>query len=281
MKNALTDLLGIEYPIIQGGMMVISGAELVAAVSNAGGLGVLGQKGNSPDTLPAWREEIRKIKALTDRPFAVNLPLHVPFIAEALDIIFEEAVPVVATAAGNPLPVLPQLKAHGVTVMHVIPSVKMARRVAEAGVDVIVAEGGESGGMIARDRVSTMVLVPMVVDTVEIPVVAAGGIADARGLLAALALGAQGVQMGTRFLVTRECTASDDHKEAILRAQDTDTRVVPIGRANARMLKEELHPQAMAGQIGGMITSVETAREVIKRMTAAIKSEFDRMAAML
>ncbi|UCD85408.1 MAG: DUF561 domain-containing protein [Deltaproteobacteria bacterium] len=281
MKNALTDLLGIEYPIIQGGMMAISGAELAAAVSNAGGLGVLGQKGNSPDSLPAWRDEIRKTRALTDKPFAVNLPIHVPFVDEALAIVFEEAVPVVATAAGNPLPVLPRLKEHGVKVMHVVSSVKLARRVAEAGVDAIVAEGGESGGLVARDRVSTMVLVPMVVDAVSLPVVAAGGIADARGFLAALALGAQGVQMGTRFLVTRECTAADDQKEAIISAQDTDTRVVPMGRANARMLKEELHPQAMAGQIGGMITSVETVGEIITRITTALRSEFDRLAAMI
>ena len=280
MKNDLTDLLGIEYPIIQGAMYGISGAELVSEVSNAGGLGVLSQHGGGPNSLAAWREEIKNTKALTDKPFAVNLTMR-SFSTEALDVIFEEGVQVVVTSAGNPTPVVPEFKAHGVTILHVIPSVKTALRAAEAGVDVIVAEGGESGGMVARDRVSTMVLVPMVVDAVKLPVVAAGGIGDARGLLAALALGAQGVQMGTRFLVTKECTAPDDYKEAIIRAQDTDTRIVSRGRANSRSLKEELHPRGSAGQISGMITTVETAKEVIDRMAAAIKSEFDRMAAML
>jgi len=264
MNNELTKLLGIEYPIIQGGMMLIAGAKLTAAVSNAGGMGTLGQRMDTAE----WQEEIKKTKALTDKPFAVNLPLHTPDLDKKLQIITDQGIKIVVTAAGNPARLMGALREAGCTVMHVIAAAKQAVKVAEAGVDAVIAEGGESGGMVARDRVSTMVLAPMVVDAVKVPVVAAGGIGDARGLVAAFALGAQGVQLGTRFIAVEECEAGDDWKQGICKAKDTDTMVVPRGPAQGRVLKEEIHPGAMAGIVSGMITKVETVKDIIDRMVA-------------
>jgi enoyl-[acyl-carrier protein] reductase II len=265
MKNELTRLLGIEHPIILGGMLQIGGARLAAAVSEAGGLGTLGQR----PSREAWHDEIRKIKSLTSKPFAVNLPMHAAELDKRVEIIVQEGVKIVVTAAGNPKPVLPAFKDAGIVVMHVVASVDQARKVEAAGVNVIVAEGGESGGMVARDLVSTLVLVPMVVDAVKVPVVAAGGIADARGLVAALALGAQGVQLGTRFIATPECEAPDLWKQGIIRARETDTLVVPRGKAQGRVLKEEAAPgQLMAGEIAGMITATMPAAAVIARIMA-------------
>lgn len=262
MDNQLTRLLKIKFPVIQGGMMEISRARLTAAVSNAGGLGTLGQL---PD-LEAWRDEIQKTRELTDLPFSVNLPLHIADFAARLQIVLDEGVKVVTTAAGNPAQALPDLKAAGVTTLHVVGSVEQARKVEGAGVEAIVAEGGESGGMVARDRVSTLVLVPAVADAVKVPVVAAGGIADARGLLAALCLGAQGVQLGTRFLASPECEAAEKWKDAIIRARDTDTRVVPRGKAQGRVLKDELLSGAMAGVVSGLIREQQPAALIIERM---------------
>jgi len=259
MKNDLTRLLGIEYPIIQGGMMFISGAGLVAAVSEAGGLGTLGQRLD----IDNWREQISDTKKLTSKPFAVNLPMHISDIEKRIDIIVDESVPVVITAAGNPAPVVEPLKKSGAKVMHVVASVAQAEKVASLGVDAIIAEGGESGGMVARERVSTMVLIPGVADAVDVPVVAAGGIVDARGLIAAMALGAQGVQIGTRFLASKECDAGKEWKEAIVRAKETDTHVVPRGSAQGRMLKEEVHPDAMAGMAAGLIRRIESAGKIV------------------
>jgi len=277
MQNDLTKLLGIEYPIVQGGMMMISGPELTAAVSNAGGLGTLGQ---SMD-VEVWRADVKKTGELTDKPFAVNLPLHTPDLDKKLEIIAEEGVKIVVTAAGNPARLMGPLREAGCKVMHVIAAVKQAEKVAAAGVDAIVAEGGESGGMVAKDRVSTMVLVPLCVDRVSVPVIAAGGIADVRGLVAALALGAQGVQVGTAFINATECAAGDDWKEAIVKATDTDTEVLPRGPAQGRMLKKHLHQGAMAGQVSGMIDSVESTAAIVERLVKDAGAVMEKVAAQL
>lgn len=262
MENDLTKMLGIEYPIIQGGMFGISLAKLTAAVSNAGGLGTLGQTMD----LDQWHGEIKKCKEMTDKPFAINLPMHVSELDKRLEIIFNEGVKVVVTAAGNPSRVMGPLKEAGITVLHLVASADQAAKVEKAGVDVVVAEGGESGGMVAKNRVATMVLIPAVVDAVKAPVVAAGGIGDARGMMAAFALGAQGVQLGTRFVAVPECETSDEHKDGICRAKDTDTHVVPRGSAQGRAIKDEVQPGAMAGQVSGIIHKVESVKDIIERM---------------
>ncbi len=268
MENDLTRLLEIDYPIIQGGMMFIAGAELVAAVSEAGALGTLGQRLD----IDNWHEQISRIKELTNKPFAVNLPMHVSDLEQRMNIIIEESVPVVVTAAGNPSPAVEALKRAGSKVMHVVASAKQAVKVEDLGVDAIIAEGGESGGMVAKDRVSTMVLIPGVVDAVDVPVVAAGGIVDSRGLIAAMALGAAGVQIGTRFIAAEECDADQEWKDAIVRAKDTDTHVVPRGSAQGRMLKEEVHSDAMAGMAVGIIHKIESAKGIIDAITSGTES---------
>ena len=218
IKTRLCNLLGIEHPIVQGGMAWVSTAELVVAVSEAGALGVLGA-GNAP---PDWVEtQIRQIKASTNRPFGVNMPMFSAYVAELVDICARERVPVVTTGAGNPSPHIPALKRAGIVVMPVVASVALAKRLERAGADALVAEGSESGGHIGD--VNTLPLVPQIVDAVRIPVVAAGGIADGRGLVAALALGAVGVQMGTRFICTAECTVHPNYKEMIVKAGDRST----------------------------------------------------------
>jgi enoyl-[acyl-carrier protein] reductase II len=274
MANELTRRLGIKYPIIQGGMVQIAGARLVAAVSNAGGLGTLGGR---PD-LESWHEEIKKTRALTERPFAVNLAMHASELDRRVRIIVDEGVRIVVTAAGDPTRVLGPLKEAGCTVMHVVAAVKQARKVAAAGVDAVIAEGGESGGMVAKDRVATVVFVPMVVDAVSVPVVAAGGIADARGLAAALALGAQAVQLGTAFIVAAECEAGDDWKQAVIAATETDTEIVPRGAAQGRVLKQA---GLMAGQVSGMITRAESAQEIIERIMKDAGPALERALEML
>lgn len=274
MQNEMMRKLGIKYPIIQGGMREISGARLTAAVSAAGGLGTLGMMSDAKK----WQDEIKRIKELTDRPFSVNLPLFVADAGERLDIIMAEGVKAVTTAAGNPARVMATLKGAGITVLHVVASVEQARKVAAAGVDIIVAEGGESGGMVAKDRVATVVLTPAVVDAVQVPVVAAGGLADARGLVAALALGAQGVQLGTRFIAAVECDASEEWKAAVCRAKDTDTQVVPRGSAQGRVLKDELLQGAMAGQSAALVQKIETVKEIMERMVREADQVFKRLA---
>lgn len=259
MKNRITEMLGIDHPVVQGGMMEISRASLTAAVSNAGGLGTLGQRMD----LEAWRNEIVKTKELTDRPFAVNLPLHIPDLDKRLETIIDEKVKVVTTAAGNPARVMETLKAAGIVVLHVVGTALQAEKVEQSGVDIIVAEGGESGGMVGKDRVSTVVLVPEVSGRVKVPVVAAGGLADARGLVAALALGAEGVQIGTRFLVAKECDAGGEWKQAVCKAKDTDTHIVPRGKAQGRMLKDDIMAGAMAGIVAGLISEELSARQIM------------------
>ncbi|MFC1937164.1 enoyl-[acyl-carrier-protein] reductase FabK [Chloroflexota bacterium] len=224
LRTAICDLFGIEKPIIQGGMAHVATVELVSAVANAGGLGVIGS-GNAP---PDWvREQIRRAKELTDKPFGVNILLISPFAKEVIEVVLEEGVAVVTTGAGNPGPYVPRFKEAGIKVMPVVASVALAKRLERAGAHAFIAEGMESGGEVGET--TTMSLVPQVVDAVQVPVVAAGGIADGRGLVAALALGAQGVQMGTRFVCTEECVAHPRYKEKILKAGDRAT--VVTGRA--------------------------------------------------
>ncbi|MCI9074987.1 MAG: enoyl-[acyl-carrier-protein] reductase FabK [Dorea sp.] len=220
MKTEITELLGIQYPIIQGGMAWVAECHLAAAVSNAGGLGLIGAA-NAP---AEWvREQIREAKRLTDQPFGVNIMLMSPCADEVARIVAEEKVKVVTTGAGNPEKYIGMWKDAGVRVIPVTASVALAKRMERCGADAVVAEGCEAGGHIGES--TTMVLVPQIADAVKIPVIAAGGIADGRGIAAAFMLGARGVQMGTRFVVTDECIVHDNYKEKILKASDIDTRV--------------------------------------------------------
>ena len=226
-ETRITKLLGIQHPVIQGALGFISGPELVAAVSNAGGLGTLSLK-FVPKEL---RVDLRQTKEMTDKPFSVNIAVRPGLFGrdklyELADILIEEEVKVATTAAGDPTVLTSRLKAGGVTVIHVAPTVKLAKQAEDAGVDAIVAEGRESGGYVNYDDVSTLVLVPLVMDAVRVPVIAAGGIADGRGLAATLALGADGVQVGTYFAATLECTAHARYKGAILGAAEDQTMVV-------------------------------------------------------
>lgn len=220
IRTPICELLGIEKPLFQGGMAWIADASLAAAVSEAGGLGIISAMNAGPDWV---REQIRDVRTRTQRPFGVNVMLQSPFAAEVADVVAEERVPVVVTGAGNPSKYLRAWKAAGVKVIPVVSSVALARLLERAGADAIVAEGGESGGHVGD--LSTMVLVPQVVDAVKVPVLAAGGIADGRQVAAALMLGAQGVQVGTRFLVATECTVSQEYKDRVIKARDLSTIV--------------------------------------------------------
>jgi enoyl-[acyl-carrier protein] reductase II len=242
-KTRICDLLGIEYPIIQGGMTLIANAELAAAVSNAGGFGIISSNagmasdGNQVDNL---RSQIKKAKSLTDKPFGVNFTLRAPGIKEQIDVAIEEKIPAVTTSAGNPATYTQYLKDAGIKVLHVAASVRHATGAEQRGVDAVIAEGYEAGGHNGFDELPTFVLVPQVVDAVEIPVVAAGGIADARGFVAALALCAEGVQIGTRFVATRECIAHQNVKEGVVAAIDTGTAISGRKLGPVRGLKNEL-----------------------------------------
>lgn len=236
MKNRLTRLLGIEYPIIQGGMAWVATAELAAAVSEGGGLGVIGAGQMPTDVLV---EEIEKTQALTTKPFGVNLMLLTPQIEELVDVCISHKVPVITTGAGNPGPYMERFRAIGTKVLPVVASVALARRLERVGADAIIAEGMEAGGHVGD--IGTMVLAPQIVDAVSVPVVAAGGIADGRAMAAAFALGAEGVQVGTRFMCATECTVHADVKQMILKARDRDT--VVTGRCTGhpvRVLRNRL-----------------------------------------
>ncbi|MDD4237707.1 MAG: enoyl-[acyl-carrier-protein] reductase FabK [Desulfotomaculaceae bacterium] len=220
IRTALCDLLNIEYPIIQGGMAWVATAELAAAVSNAGGLGIIGSGAAPPDWL---REQLRLAKKLTNKPFGVNVMLRSPYVDEIMEILQAEPVAVVTTGAGNPGKYVLSLRRLGTKVIPVVSSVALAKRLIRSGVDALIAEGMESGGHIGE--ISTMALVPQVVDAVDIPVIAAGGVYDGRGLIATLSLGAVGVQMGTRFICATECTVHPKVKEAVMKSKDRDTAV--------------------------------------------------------
>ncbi len=224
VNTKLCDLLNIDVPVIQGGMAWVSTGKLAAAVSEAGGLGVIGAGSMPPELL---RQEIAKARAGTDRPFGVNVMLLNEFAAEHVELLVEERIPVVTTGAGSPGAVIERMRPEGIVVIPVVASVALARRVEKMGADAVIAEGTEAGGHIGET--TTLVLVPQVVDTVSIPVIAAGGIADGRGLAAALALGAVGVQIGTRFICAEECEVHKEYKERVVAAGDRDTIVT--GRA--------------------------------------------------
>ena len=245
MKTELTSILGITYPIIQGGMAWVAEHRLAAAVSEAGGLGLIGAA-NAPTE---WvREQIRSAKRLTDKPFGVNIMLMSPYADEVAKVIVEENVKVVTTGAGSPEKYMKMWKEAGVKVLPVVASVAMAKRMERCGADAVIAEGTEAGGHIGET--TTMVLVPQVVDAVSIPVVAAGGIADGRGMAAAFMLGAKGVQMGTHFVVTEDCQVPENYKDCILRAKDIDTRVTgrttghPVRALRNQMTREYLKKEA-------------------------------------
>lgn len=219
--NRITEMLGIKYPIIQGAMQDVAKAGLVAAVSNAGGLGVLASGQDTPEQV---REEIRKVKELTDKPFAVNLMFLNKKVPEIVDVVIEEGVKIVTTGAGTPKLYMPKLKEAGIKVMPVIPNVKIAKKMEELGVDAVIAEGMESGGHIGT--MTSQTLWPQVVDAVKIPVIAAGGIADNRGVKAAMAMGAEGVQCGTIFSISKESPVGDNWKKVIIESKDTSIGVI-------------------------------------------------------
>lgn len=236
LSNKLTQILGIKHPIIQGGMAWVATGELAAAVSIAGGLGTIGA-GNAPAEI--LKQEIKKVKELTDRPFAINIMLLSPFVDEVVDLVIEEKVPVVTTGAGNPGRYIDRFKKAGIKIIPIVPTVSLAIRMERVGVDCLIAEGTEAGGHIGE--LTTITLIPQIVDAVNIPVIAAGGIVDGRGVVAAMALGAQGAQLGTRFICSEECTAHLNYKEAIIMARDRDA--VVTGRSTGhpvRNLKNNL-----------------------------------------
>ncbi len=304
IKTSLCDLLGIDYPILQGGMAWVSTAKLAAAVSEAGGLGIIGSGHNDAKWV---KEQISQIRKVTVKPFGVNVMMMSPHLEQVMQVIMEEKVPVITTGAGNPAKYIPQLKEVGTKVIPVIASVALAQRLEKAGVDAVVAEGMESGGHIGE--LTTMALVPQVVDAVKIPVIAAGGIADGRGLVAALALGAMGVQIGTRFMCAMECEIHDNIKKMIIKAKDRDTAVsgrttghpvralknkltkeydelekrcapveefekLGVGRLKAAMIDGDSEFGTVAcGQIAGMIKEIKPARDIIKDiLTKAVET---------
>jgi enoyl-[acyl-carrier protein] reductase II len=298
IHTRICEILGIEYPILQGGMAWVATAELAAAVSNAGGLGIIGA-GNAPADVV--EREIIKASELTTKPFGVNVMLLSPFVDQVMEVIIKHRVKVVTTGAGNPGKYIGGLKEAGAKIIPVVPSVALAKRMQSVGADALIAEGTEAGGHIGE--LTTMCLVPQVVDAVEIPVIAAGGIADGRGLAAALALGAEGVQMGTRFVCSVECTAHANYKEALLKAGDRDA--VVSGRTTGhpvRCLKNKLTREfdrleragtpaeeleklgagklreavvegntkdgsVMSGQIAGLINDIKPVKEIIEGIT--------------
>ena len=294
MKTRVTDLLGIEKPIIQGGMAWVAESHLAAAVSNAGGFGLIGAANGPADVV---RNYIHEARELTDKPFGVNIMLMSPFAEDIAQLVTEEKVAAVTTGAGNPEKYMAQWKAAGIKVIPVIASVALAKRMERVGADAVVAEGTESGGHIGQ--ATTMTLVPQVVDAVQIPVIAAGGIGDGRGMAAAFMLGAEAVQMGTRFCVADECVIHDKYKDRILKAKDIDSEVTgrshghPVRGLRNKMTREYLKLEAegasfeqlenltlgglrkavvegdtdngsvLAGQIAGMITKRQSCQEIV------------------
>lgn len=260
MKTRITELFGIEYPIIAGGMVWVSGWRLASAVSNAGGLGLIGAGSMHPDTL---REHIVKCKAATNKPFGVNVPLMYPEIETIMNIIVEEGVKVVFTSAGSPKKWTGWLKEHGVTVVHVVSSSVFARKCEEAGVDAVVAEGFEAGGHNGREETTTMCLIPAVHRATTLPLIAAGGIASGEAILAAQALGAEGVQVGTLFALTQESSASDAFKQLCLNLKEGDTRLQLKKLAPARLVRNEFSDAVQQAEDEG--ASADQLRELLGR----------------
>lgn len=307
MKTRVNELLGIKYPIIQGGMAWVAEHNLAAAVSNAGGLGIIGAGGAPAEFV---REQIRKAKEATEQPFGVNVMLMNPEADEIAKVIVDEGVRVVTTGAGNPAKYMEMWKAAGVKVIPVIASVAMAKMMERGGADAVVAEGMESGGHIGAT--TTMALVPQVADAVSIPVIAAGGIADGRGIAAAFMLGAQGVQMGTRFVAAKESIAHDNYKERLIKARDIDSEVTGMSTGHPiRVLRNQMSRQylklekegasfeelerltlgslrkavmegdvvngsVMAGQIAGLVKKEQTCKEIIDELVSETEELFGR-----
>ncbi len=260
MSNRITKLFGVKYPLIQAGMIWCSGWELASAVSNAGGLGIIGSGSMYPEVL---KEHIQKCKQATDKPFAVNLPLLYPQIDDHIQILIDEGVKIVFTSAGNPKKWTSHLQSHGITVVHVVSNVKFALKCVEAGVNAIVAEGFEAGGHNGREETTTMCLIPMVRQAVDIPLIAAGGIGTGRGMLAAMALGAEGVQIGSRFIATPESSAHQGFKDYVLNAKEGDTTLTLKELTPVRMLKNEFYQEVQAAYDGG--ASVEELKDLLGR----------------
>ncbi len=261
--NAISSLFGITYPIVQGGMIWVSGWKLASAVSNAGGLGLIGSGSMYPDVL---RDHIQKCKKATDKPFGVNVPMLYPQIEEIMDIIVEEGVKIVFTSAGNPKTWTQFLKEKGITVVHVVSSVKFAKKAEAAGVDAVVCEGFEAGGHNGREETTTFTLIPMVKENVSIPVIAAGGIANGRGMLAAMVLGADGVQIGSRFAATIESSAHDNFKDTIVKVKDGDTHLTLKELAPVRLVKNHFYNQVQ--ELYTKNPSVEEIKQLLGRARA-------------
>ncbi len=304
--NKITKLFNIRYPIIQGGMIWVSGYKLASAVSNAGGLGLIGAGSMYPDVL---REHIQKCKKATDKPFGVNIPLFYPQLEEILKIILEEGVKIVFTSAGNPKLYTKFFHEHGIKVVHVVSSVKFALKSQEAGVDAIVAEGFEAGGHNGREETTTFTLIPMVKEKIDIPLIAAGGIASGRGMLAAMVLGADAVQIGSRFVASKESSAHINFKNSVVETEDAGTdltlkELIPVrliknkfynkvqelyqqnaseeqlkellGRARAKkgMFEGDLeNGELEIGQVAGLIHEINSTKEIIKE----IIDEFEKV----
>ena len=258
--NRIQQLFGIQHPIIQAGMIWCSGWELASAVSNAGGLGIIGAGSMYPEVL---RDQIEKCQAATDRPFAVNVPLLYPSIEEHMATIVELKVPIVFTSAGNPKAWTQHLKSHGIKVIHVVSSVKFGLKAQAAGVDAVVAEGFEAGGHNGREETTTMCLIPAVSDALDVPVIAAGGIGDSRSILAAFALGAEGVQIGSRFVATPESSAHQAFKERVIAAKEGDTalRLKPL--TPVRLLDNPYAQRVAAAEANG--SDLEALAELLGR----------------
>ena len=311
-NNEICKLLNIKYPIFQGGMAWIGTAELASAVSNAGGLGIIGAGHMPPDIL---RAEIHKAKQWTDKPFGVNIMLMSPFVKEVMQVVVEEKLAVVTTGAGNPGEYIPALKEVGTKVIPVVASVALAKRLERIGVDAVIAEGTESGGHIGD--ITTMALFPQVVDAVNIPVIAAGGIGDSRGIAAAFALGANGVQMGSRFVVSEECIAHENYKNLVLKAKDRSTVVTgrstghPVRVISNKMTREYAELEAnnatveelekfgagrlnmathkgdvengsvMIGQICGMFQEIKPVKTIIEDLVGGLEGSIAAIGANL
>ncbi len=309
MKNRITELLNIQYPIIQAGMIWCSGWELASAVSNAGGLGIIGSGSMYPDVL---EEQIKKCKAATSRPFAVNIPLIYPQVADHIDIIIRNKVPVVFSSAGNPKTWTSILKEKGIKVVHVVSSAKFGKKAEEAGVDAVVAEGFEAGGHNGREETTSMVLIPMVADAVKIPVIAAGGIGSGRAMAAAFALGAEAVQVGSRFVASIESSAHENFKNTVIQTGEGETELTlkeltPVrliknkffndikyaystgasvedlsqllgrGRAKKGMFEGDLNEGELEiGQVSGMIHEIIPAAEIVKQMIHEFNQVVDK-----
>ena len=310
MQNRITELFNIQYPIIQAGMIWCSGWELASAVSNAGGLGIIGAGSMYPEIL---LDHIKKCKTATDKPFAINLPLLYPDIDKHLKPIIDEGVKIVFTSAGNPATYTQLLKEHGITVVHVVSNEKFAKKAEACGVDAIVAEGFEAGGHNGREETTTLCLIPQIVNAVKIPVIAAGGIGTGRTMLAAIALGAEGVQIGSRFVLSQESSAHQNFKNAILQSTDGSTelslkQLTPVrllknkfyeavkqaeincaskeelqqllgrGRAKKGMFEGDLiEGELEIGQISGYLKEIKPAAEIVEEIVSEYNSELKEL----